>query len=389
MASSQSPRPLVAPHIAQLRPYAPGKPAEELKRELGLAQVVKLASNENAVGPPPAVIDAVRGLLDELWLYPDGATHDLVQAAARYCSVDPSQVVATNGSDEVIVLALQTFCRPGDTVLTAKHAFLQYKVFAAARGMHVVEAPCREPTRYDVDAMIEAARQHSPRLVCLANPSNPTGTYLSHDEVVRLLDGIGPEPIVLLDEAYAEYVDAPDYERGLEIVASRPRTVVMRTFSKAWGLAGMRVGFGISSPEVADYLNRMRTPFNVNRLAQRAAAVALSHPEHLDRVRAFNARSKAQLRAGLIAAGLGDGIVESQTNFFLVEVGVSGRALYEALLRRGVIVRPMDAYEFPTKIRVTAAAEADNARFIEALPEALAEVAAALADVAAAPESPP
>ena len=244
-------RPLVPNHIEQLKPYIPGKPTEELERELGISGSLKLASNENSLGPSPKALVAMAQTLPELYLYPEATCHALVKRLSEKLSVDPTQLVFGNGSDEIITLILQTFCEPGDRVSTSAKTFLMYKVFSRAMNIECVEAPLGADYQYDLDAIAEVTAAQDARVVFLANPSNPTGCYFGAQELSRFLGKLDDDVIVVLDEAYREYVTATDFPDSLQVVRERPRTIVLRTFSKAFGLAGIRVGYGVMSSELA------------------------------------------------------------------------------------------------------------------------------------------
>jgi histidinol-phosphate aminotransferase len=362
-------RSLVAPWIEALSPYVPGKPVEQVERELGITGSLKLASNENLLGPSPRALDAARQELERTLYYPESGAPALVSRLAERLAVSPAQVVLGNGSDEILTFAIQVFCQPGDAIVTTQHGFLMYPIFASARGVTPVEAPARERYWPSLPAMAELARKTAARIVFLANPSNPTGTWVKHGELEEFLSALGPDPVVVLDEAYLEFASDPEYPRALELLARRPHTILLRTFSKAYGLAGLRVGYGVTSAKLADYLNRIRTPFNVNRVAQAAALAALADEEHLRRVVEFTAAGMARLAAHFDS--LGCRRVPSQANFQLADVARSGAAVTDALLRRGVIVRPMDRYGLPTHIRVTAGFPEQMDRFGEALGEVL------------------
>lgn len=366
-----SPKIPVAPWILELVPYPPGKPMEELERELGIHDSIKLASNENPLGPSPRALEAIAGAVANLHRYPEGNCHYLRQALARKLDVAPESLIFGNGSNEVIELLVRTFLQPGDEAVMADQAFVVYRLVVQACGGHSVIVPLRDFT-HDVDA-IAAAITPRTRIVFLANPNNPTGTIFGRAAWQRLLDAVPDDVVVVMDEAYAEYVDDPDYPDALAAHRAGGPVVVLRTFSKIYGLAGLRVGYGVGLPELIDAMNRVRQPFNVNTLAQVGALAALGDDAHVEASRACNRDGMAYLQHEMQRLGIE--VVPSRANFLLVRVG-AGAALYDALLRRGVIVRPMGGYGFPDHLRMSIGTAAENQRLVRALEECLAERAA-------------
>jgi histidinol-phosphate aminotransferase len=368
-ALSCDPIELAAPGVRTLHPYQPGKPESELRRELGLREVVKLASNENPLGPPAVAVDALRGALPELARYPDGNAFELKRALGRRLDWPESGITLGNGSNDVLELIARTFLTPQREVLFSEYAFVVYPLVARAVGAvsRVATAhPVGHPMAYGHDlAALERLVGSATSLVFIANPNNPTGTWLPAAELEAFLEKLPDRVLVVLDEAYAEYVEHPDYPDALAWLRRFPNLIVTRTFSKAYGLAGLRVGYALSSPAIADLLNRVRQPFNVNSLAQAAACAALDDVEYLARSRAVNRSGLAQLRSGL--QDLGFSALPSVGNFLCVDCGTEARPLFEALLRQGVIVRPIDNYGLPRHLRVSVGLEAENARFLEAL----------------------
>ena len=270
-------RPLVNSSIASLKPYVPGKPVEEVKRELGLDDVLKLASNENPLGPSPKALEAMTGALGSAHIYPDGAAFALKEAIATYIGVSPTELATGNGSNELLTLLARTFCLPGDHAVISDTSFIAYRVIMSAESMQWTSVPTLggEAFETDVDAMLAAIKPGVTRMVFVANPNNPTGTYLPRTKLSQLLAQAPPEVIVVVDEAYHEYVQAPDYVSALELRHLRERLVVCRTYSKIFGMGGARLGFAVSTPEIMDYLNRVREPFNCNAIAQAAGVAAL------------------------------------------------------------------------------------------------------------------
>jgi histidinol-phosphate aminotransferase len=350
--------------IRGLAPYAPGLPTEELERRYGITGSIKLASNENPLGPSPRALAALAGALASLHRYPDGSAFHLTRRLAERHGVEPEAIVIGNGSNEILELLVRTFMQPGDEAVMAAGAFLVYAMVVQAAGGRGHQVPLRDFT-HDLPAMAAAVTDRT-RLVFVANPNNPTGTIVRRDAWRTFLAALaGRALVVVADEAYAEYVDDPDYPDTIgERAGGAPPVVSLRTFSKLHGLAGLRVGYGVGEPAVVDVLRRVRQPFNVNALAQVAALAALDDEPHERRTLATNREGLAVLRAGLDALGVA--YVPSAANFLLVETG-DGAAHYEALLRRGVITRPMGVYGFPHHLRVTVGLPAENERFLTSL----------------------
>ena len=353
---------LVPAHIARLQPYQPGKPVEELERELGIAEAVKLASNENPLGPSPKALEAARRALGEVHRYPDGSAYYLRHALAERLEVSPEQVVVGNGSNDLLVLLAQALIAPGDEAVLGEPAFVVYRLAVQAVGGRPVAVPLVEFT-HDLAAMARAVTERT-KIVFVANPNNPTGTMVTAGQVGELLEALPDGVVVVMDEAYVEYIDREDFPDSLGAVRSGRKVFVCRTFSKIYGLAGLRVGYAVGPAPVVEAVNRVRPPFNVSRPAQAAALAALDDEPHVRASREANRAGMAQLRAGLEALGLD--YVPSVANFLLVKVG-DGQAAYEALLRRGVIVRPMGGYGLGAYVRVTVGTEEENDRFLEAL----------------------
>jgi len=353
----------VHPNIASLVPYSPGKPIEELERELGIARAIKLASNENPRGPSPKALTVLSEAAQTLNRYPDGGGHRLRGALAERWKVTPDHVILGNGSDEIIGLLTRAFLSPGDEAVMADQTFVIYKMeVSAAHGVPVV-VPLKE-WRYDLPAMADAVTART-RLVFVCNPNNPTGTMVRAAEVDTLMARVPEQVIVVFDEAYYEYVCNRDFPDSLGFVKGNRNVVVLRTFSKIYGLAGLRIGYGLTTPEITDYLNRVRPPFNANSLAQRAALAALEDEEHVAQSRAMNQAEMATVRSGLGALGLQP--APSEANFLYFDVGRDGREVFEALLREGVIVRHIEG----RMLRVTIGLPEENRRFLQALKKVL------------------
>ncbi|MDZ7662763.1 histidinol-phosphate transaminase [Thiohalophilus sp.] len=362
---------LAAPGVRQLTPYQPGKPIEELEREYGLDDVIKLASNENPLGPSPDVLKAIYGRLGELSRYPDGNGFVLKQALCKRFDLEPGQITLGNGSNDVLELIARAFVTPDNEVIFSQHAFAVYPLVTRAIGARAVVTPARA-RGHDLDAMREAITGRT-RLIFIANPNNPTGTWLSKQALQDFLEQIPPHVLVVLDEAYFEYASDPvmglaQYPDGLQWLSKFSNLIVTRTFSKAYGLAGLRIGYAVSHPEVADYLNRVRQPFNVNHLALAAASAALTDSAHLQRGVALNARGLQQYYQAFDRLGLD--YIPSAGNFVTVRVGPAAE-INEQLLRRGIIVRPVANYELPEHLRISIGSEKENQRCIAALGEIL------------------
>ena len=350
-------------HIASLVPYVPGKPIDELQRELGIPRAIKLASNENPLGPSPKALAVLAGAAPLLHRYPDGGAYRLRAALADRYKVTSDHVILGNGSDEILGLLARAFLSPGDEAVMADQTFVIYKMeVTAAHGTPVI-VPLRQG-RHDLPAMAEAITSTT-RLVFICNPNNPTGTMVAAADVRAFMQRVPDDVIVVFDEAYYEYVEDRDFPDSLSWVMQQRNVIVLRTFSKIYGLAGLRVGYGITTPEIAGYLNRVRPPFNVNTMAQAAAVAALQDDEHVARSRALNASEMATMKAGLVALGFQP--LPSQANFLFFDVGRDGRVIFDALLRQGIIVRHIDG----PLLRVTIGLPEENRYFLDALKNVL------------------
>jgi len=359
---------LAPAHVRAIAPYVPGKPIAETARELGIAEsdILKMASNENPLGASPRAVEALRGALAQLHYYPDGSGYDLKAAISRKLGVKPAMLVLGNGSNDVLELAARAFVRSGETVVFSRHAFLVYPLVAQAIGAVPVEVPARAYGA-DLDAMAKALRADT-KMVFLANPNNPTGTFSPWDDVRRFVERVPAKVLVVLDEAYGEYLPPELASPTPTWIKRFPNLIVSRTLSKAYGLAGLRVGFGIADPRVAEVMNRVRQPFNVNHLAMVAATAALDDDAFIAKSRAVNAAGLVQLAQGFAKLGLE--YIPSRGNFIAVRVG-DAKHVYEALLRDGVIVRPIAGYGLPEHLRVTVGLAEHNARFLASLARAL------------------
>ena len=358
----------VSDSIRSLVPYSPGKPIEEVERELGL-KPVKLASNENPLGPSPKAVEAIGKGLENLHRYPDGSCFYLRRRLAERLDVDEAMLVFGNGSNEIIELLIRTFLREGDHVVMADPSFAVYGLITQAAGGCSIKVPLDAGLRTSLSAMAAAITERT-RLVFIANPNNPTGTIVCRDELDAFIEGLPEGVVVCLDEAYYEYVTDRAYPDSIEYAKRGRAVVVMRTFSKIYGLAGLRIGYCIAPHEIADYLNRVRQPFNVNSLAQIAALAAIDDTEHLERSRNNNREGLAYLYRELHSMGVE--YIRSEANFLLIEVG-DAEGYYRSLLKKGVIVRPFKEPSLRRYIRVTVGTMQENRKFIAALKEVLKE----------------
>jgi histidinol-phosphate aminotransferase len=369
---SESVADLVRENIRNLNPYQPGKPIEEVERELGITGAIKLASNENPLGPSPLAMEAATRALRDSHLYPDGAAYYLRRALADHHGIDPERFVFGAGCNEVIQMLIGAFCVPGrDQVLSHKYAFISYRLQTLAHGCEFVEAPVSDVLGCDVDALLAAVTQRT-RLIFVANPNNPTGAHLDKAQFEKLLAGVPKHAILVMDEAYHEYacVADEDYPRSQDYATDRPKLVTLRTFSKIYGLAGLRVGYGICSQEVADYLNRLRRPFNVNLVAQEAARAALGDVVHVEKSALLARDGIQEFRDA--ASELGIVAYPSLGNFLLLDVGPNAHEIHNALLREGIITRPMAVWGLPGHIRVSIGTREQNTRALVALKKILA-----------------
>jgi histidinol-phosphate aminotransferase len=355
---------LVNPHIRALRPYEPGKPIDALERELGIAGSIKLASNEAPVGPSPRALEAMRAEAASLNRYPEDTCHALREDLAKSLDVAPDQLIFGAGSDEVLDLLGRCFLGPGDELVFPWPSFAMYPIVAGSLGARAVQVPLDAELRADAGALIRAVSART-RLLFLANPNNPTGTSLSAEAFAELLEGVPERVVIAADEAYVEYVRRADFPDALAWLRRRPTLVVLRTFSKIYGLAGLRVGYGVAHPELIALLARARHPFNVNSLAQAAARGALRDPEHVARVRALTHEGLARLERGVRELGLR--FAQSDANFLLIEVGERAPSIYQGLLRQGVITRPVAGFGLDRHLRVTVGLPEENERLLAAL----------------------
>ncbi len=358
------PLPFTVPdHIRSLKPYVPGKPIEELEREYRIRNAVKLASNENPLGPSPLAIAAIQKVLAGLHRYPDDSGHHLIHKLADRLSLEPASIVLGNGSDEVLAMLARAFLCPGTTAVIPTPSFLMYELVVRWAGAKCVFVPLREMT---IDlAAVQKKITDDCRMVFLCNPNNPTGTTVTLEDFESFLKSIPSDVIVVVDEAYGEFVRDKHCPYGIDYLNSDRPVVTLRTFSKAYGLAGLRIGFGCMHPEIAAVLHQVRPPFNVNIIAQVAAAAALDDTAFLERTRQLIRDGLAYLGGALDRLGMRH--FPTQANFFLIDVGMPADDVYEQLLRQGVITRSMSAYGFPRFVRVNIGLPKENERLIRAL----------------------
>ena len=359
---------LAAPGVRGLQPYAPGKPLIELEREYGIVGAVKLASNENPLGPSPLALSVLQDQLNELARYPDGNGFALKQALAMRLQISDARITLGNGSNDILELIARAFVTPENEVVFSKHSFAVYPIVTQAVGAAAVVTPAKN-WGHDLQAM-HAAITPRTRLVFIANPNNPTGTWVPGAELYAFLQAVPSHVLVVVDEAYFEYASHPamqatDYPNAMTWLDEFPGLIVTRTFSKAYGLAGLRIGYGVSHPQVAELLNRVRQPFNINSLALAAAEAALEDQTHIDNSVELNTRGMQQLISRFEEPDLN--YIPSVGNFICVRVGNNAMEVYEGLLRAGVIVRPVESYGMPGFLRVTVGQEAENQRFLDAL----------------------
>lgn len=354
-------RDLVKPHIRDLAPYKPGKPMEELERELGITDSIKLASNENPLGPSPRAVEAIRGAAAGIHRYPDGASFALRGKLAARLGVSEDQLVFGAGCDEVLELIAKTFVGPGDEVVYPWPSFAMYPIVVTGMGGTKVPVPLAETLDHDLDAMADAITDAT-RVVMVCNPNNPTGVSFGQAEFDRFVARLPDHVILAIDEVYVEFARRADFPRSLDLIAERPGTIALRSFSKVYGVAGLRIGYGISSPELTSYLERARHPFNVNLLAEVAALAALDDDEHLKNTLELNAEGGDFLRAELEKLGIETWPTDA--NFVLARTGSD---VYEGLLERGVIVRPMAGFGLTEHVRISIGRPEENERLIRAI----------------------
>ncbi|MBI2267374.1 MAG: histidinol-phosphate transaminase [Armatimonadetes bacterium] len=364
---------LINKGIHNLNRYLPGKPIEEVERELGLGEVIKMASNENPLGPSPRAIAAISGYLTRSHLYPDDNAYYLTNALATRLGIEPNRLILGNGAVEIIKMSAQTLLSPADEVVLASPSFAIYREDVKQMAAKCVEIPLRPDFTYDTDGMATAVTGRTKMLV-VVSPNNPTGTIIPQQDLDNLLNRVPPRVLVILDEAYRDYVDDVSYPDGLSYAAKYPNLLLLRTFSKAYGLAGVRVGYGVGNQELVGYMNRVRVLFNVNALAQVAALAALEDEDHVKASIACNREGKRYLYGELNRLGLP--YVSTQSNFIAINTQRDDQEVFQDLMRLGIIVRPCKGFGMPGYIRVTVGTAPQNERFLSALAQVLEKLPA-------------
>jgi len=354
---------LVPENIEKLIPYVPGKPVEELEREMGIKNAVKLASNENPLGPSPKGLEMMKKYIKNLHRYPEGGCYYLAKKLAQKLKVSMDNIVFGNGSNEVLELVGRTFYEAGDEILFSQYAFIVYKLVAQSLGAKFTEVKAKG-LGHDLDAFVKAITPKT-KIIYLANPNNPTGTMFGKKAFEKFMSKVPSNCLVVLDEAYAEYVDDDDYPSGLDYLKKYKNLIIVRTFSKIYGLAGLRVGYGIMDKQLANFMNRVREPFNVNTLAQFAALGALDDKEHVRKTKEVTNKGFALFYKLFDELGLE--YEKSYGNFVLLKTPNGGMEFYNALLKEGVIVRPVGGYGLPQYVRVSIGTDKENQRFIKAV----------------------
>lgn len=358
---------LVRGSVLNIKPYVAGKPIEETKRQLGLRQVIKLASNENPLGPSPKAASAIKRCLCEINRYPDAQGFYLKKRLARYFSLEPENFVLGNGSDELIDVLIKTFVEPDENIVTADTTFLEYEIIAQVNDRKIRKAPLRY-FKYDLGAMLKLVDKKT-KLVFIANPNNPTGTYVTKYEVADFLSALPETAIVIFDEAYDTFIDVDDYPDSLSYLRKKEKVIILKTLSKGYGLAGLRLGYAIAGRELVAYMERVRQPFNVNILAQAGGLAALDDKDFLKKTRRLVLKGKDFIYQELSKMGLG--FLPSVANFILIDTGRDGLEVFKAMLKFGVIVRDMKQYGLKDFIRVTIGTQKENERFIRVLRKVL------------------
>lgn len=360
---------LAHPGISKLTPYQAGKPIEELRREYGLRQITKLASNENPLGASAKAFQAAQKALSTIALYPDSNNYELKQALAAFHNVDPKRILLGNGSDYLLSLIVQAFATTGAEVIISDYAFATFSIITHAHQATPIFTPAREWS-HDLTVMTQAITENT-RIIFIANPNNPTATWVSENELLEFLKKIPPRVIVVVDEAYCEFAQHPNYPDTIKLQQQFANLVTTRTFSKAYGLAGLRLGYLIAHEKCIDFLERIRLPFSVNRIAQAAAIAALNDQSHIDKTLANNQAGQAQLQEAFLRLELN--CLPTVCNFLTVDMRQAALPIYNALLKLGVIVRPLLAYNMPQHLRITIGTETQNNHLIKALDKILTE----------------
>ncbi|MCF6093374.1 histidinol-phosphate transaminase [Microaerobacter geothermalis] len=353
--------------IVNLPVYQPGKPIEDVKREYGLSEVIKLASNENPFGCSPLAKEAIGLAAQHLEIYPDGASVELTKALAKKLGVQTSQIIFGNGSDEVIVLITRAYLQPGTNTVMATPTFPIYKTNSIIEGAEVREVPLKDGA-HDLNGMLEQIDENT-RVVWICNPNNPSGTIVGKEELRTFLHAISKNTVVVFDEAYYEYVESSNYPESIDWINEYPNLIILRTFSKIYGLAALRIGYGVANAALIDHLNRVREPFNTTSLSQKAALAALQDTHFVEECRHKNTIGKKQLYEGFQRLGLS--YLPSEANFILVDVGRPAGYVFQSLLKKGIIVRSGESLGFPTSLRITVGSEDQNLKLLDNLEQIL------------------
>lgn len=351
------------PEIFNLKPYIAGKPIEEVRRELGIEDIIKLASNENPFGPSPMAVEAIQKILTDIHFYPDSNNYNLKKKLAQLTKHDETGIIIGNGSDELLKLIAETFLNAGDEIITADPTFAEYEFTATIMGAKTIKVPSNNFV-HDLEAMKNRVTNQT-KLIVICNPNNPTGAIVTEEELDKFMAEIPEDLLVIFDEAYFEYVNNSQYVSGKKYVDLGKNVIVLRTFSKIYGLAGLRVGYGLTTPEIAGAIARVTEPFNVNLLAQIGATAAIDDVEHIEESRQMNLAGKEYLYQEFKALGLN--YVETEANFIFVDTGKDCQEVFSKLLKLGIIIRTGDIFGYPTYIRVTIGSSEENKRFIAGL----------------------
>lgn len=359
-------RQLVRKNILNIAPYIAGKPIEEIKRQLGLKKIIKLASNENPLGPSGKAQEAIKKNLSKANRYPDSQGYYLKRKLSRCLNVKPANIVLGNGSDELIDIIIKTFVEPGENIITAETTFLEYKIISQVNNRSIITAPLRY-FKYDLEA-IKKKIDKKTKLIFIANPNNPTGTYVTKYELADFMRELPDDLLLVLDEAYDTFIDVDDFPDSLSYIADK-NVIILKTFSKAYGLAGLRIGYAIANSQAASFMENCRQPFNVNLLAQVAAAAALEDNKFLEKTKKTILSGKHYLYDALTKLGVA--YVPSVANFILIDAGKDGVGVFKEMLKYGVIIRDMEQYELKNFIRVTIGTKNENEKFIKVLKKVL------------------
>ncbi|MGF7185258.1 histidinol-phosphate aminotransferase [Desulfitispora alkaliphila] len=362
---------LARKNLMELTPYQPGKPIEEVERELGISNVIKMASNENPYGPSQRAQEAMQKAIQQANMYPDGNCYYLKQLLCEKLNVEMDQLALGNGSNELIKLISKAYLSQGDEIVMADPSFSEYKTAAIISGAKAVEVPLTEEYKHDLDKMAAAIGPKT-KLVYICNPNNPTGTLITASELSNFLEKLPEHVILIMDEAYFEYVSSEENPDSVAEVKKGKNIIVLRTFSKMYSLAALRVGYAIARPDIIDFINRVREPFNVNNIAQAAATASLQSEEHVEKSVKLNEAGKEYLMAELQKIGLNP--ISTETNFIFVDTGVDSKELFQRMLKKGVIIRSGDIFGNPTFVRLTIGFEQDNERMVKVLAETIAEM---------------